>query len=251
MPASPGSPWGASCGASLPTRPAPEPPDEWKAKIAKLEEQEKAEAEARAVAGGVEEEDRPVRLRFSPGFITILSAGFLSFVIGWWSLLAVVLPLLAFVAITRTGQETAGDAVRRFFQADDLPYSDVEAPEASEALTVADAQAEADQFAKEAETGAHGGMGLGDAKLALAIGAALGPFPAMLSLFVATFIGAITGLALKRIYNKPNLRYGLPFVPFMAAGALIVMLYGQQLVDWYRGLLPSSAPRPSRRPPPG
>jgi prepilin signal peptidase PulO-like enzyme (type II secretory pathway) len=183
-------------------------------------------------AGGAsvtdEEEDNspPVRLRFSPGFIVFLSAALLAYVVGPWSVLAVVLPLGAFVAITRTPTESIGDALRRFFRSDDLPY-EYEAPSQSLAmpkpeapstssqtepiitgsnvgamvwnkeadltgtapvepvvvgpatqttpLSFAEAQAEADQFAKEAESGAHGGMGLGDVKLAVAIGAILGP----------------------------------------------------------------------------
>jgi Type II secretory pathway, prepilin signal peptidase PulO and related peptidases len=255
----------------------PEPPAELKEQV------EAAEAE---LAAEEQEAGDPIRLRFSPGFIVMMAAGFLAVVVKWWALLAVVLPTIAFVLLTRQPEESAGQALRRFFRADDLPYSydtppaeatvaapteaalpiitgtnpdgtyvtapvttgegaaasspssGTETAETPHLMTVAEAQADADQFAREAETGAHGGMGLGDAKLALAIGAALGPFPAILSLLVATLIGAVTGVTLMRLHNKGTLRYGLPFGPFMAAGALLVMLYGEQAVKWYMSTLP-------------
>lgn len=285
---------------------APEPPAEWQARIDAEEAALKAEAEAQGISLEEEEGD-PVRLRFSPGFIVLMAALFLAFVVKWWAILAFVLPLVAFVALTRTPEETAGDAVRRFFRADDLPYqyedlpfgephgaaaikpdppvitaagpdgwitmpppgaeaSPVEetppqdAPAAAASpylMTVAEAQADADQFAREAETGAHGGMGMGDVKLALAIGAILGPFPAILSLLTATLVGAVTGIVLMRVHKKGTLRYGLPFVPFMAAGALLVMLFGRQAVDWYLSTMmpkaetPPAAVRPAQPFPPG
>jgi len=116
----------------------------------------------------------------------------------------------------------------------------------SGSISAADAREEADRFALEAETGQHGGMGLGDVKLALAVGAMLGPAMALLSLFFATFVGAVTGTILARKHGR-SLRLGLPFVPFMAVGAIIVMLYGEPLVTWYLSLAPfaGSAPPPS------
>ena len=242
-------------------------------------------AESEGEDARVEEDDSPpIRLRFSPGFIVLLTAGLLTFVVGAWSILAFVLPLAAFVALTRVPSESMGQALRRFFRADDLPYeydapaqtlampvaaqtlvnrveepvitgSNVEtmvwsdAPKeaavvamvsesetSGEPSSFADSQAEADQFAKEAESGAHGGMGLGDVKLAVAIGAVLGPGQAVLSLIFAAFLGAATGLILKAMYRKNTLRLAVPFVPFMAAGAIICLLFGDQIVVWYTNL---------------
>ncbi|MBC8141300.1 MAG: prepilin peptidase, partial [Armatimonadetes bacterium] len=233
---------------------------------------------ATAPAAPEEEEDDspPIRLRFSPGFIVLLSAGLLYYVVGAWSLLLVVITLFAFVALTRTPTESATDALRRFFRADDLPYeydapaqelsspapasaqktaeaplitgqnvgdvwnnapvdtAPVVAPPGSDAPpSFAETQAEADQFAKEAETGAHGGMGLGDAKLAITIGAILGPGQAILSLLFAAFFGAATGLILKAVHGKNTMRLAVPFVPFMAAGAFVCLLFGEQIIKWY------------------
>lgn len=255
-----------------------------------------------------EEEDNspPVRLRFSPGFIVFLSAGLLAYVVGPWSILAFIFPLVAFIAITRTSTESAGDALRRFFRSDDLPY-EYDAPSQSLAMpkpepvapqstvepiitgsnvgamvwnkeaepaapvseirteaaplaeainnsaapqpstpsapmSFAEAQADADQFAKEAESGAHGGMGLGDVKLAVAIGAILGPGQAVLSLIFAAFFGAFTGIILKAIHRKNTMRLAVPFVPFMAAGAFVCLLFGEQIITWYMGFYGQAQP---------
>ncbi|MBC8135113.1 MAG: A24 family peptidase [Fibrella sp.] len=255
-----------------------------------------------------QDDSPPIRLRFSPGFIVFLSAGLLAYVVGPWSILAIILPLVAFIAITRTPTESANDAFRRFFRSDDLPYEydaptqslampkpepvatramvepvitgsnvgtmvwnkeagvvdpvsgvttgaiegpptagenlapAIQTPAPSAPLSFAEAQADADQFAKEAESGAHGGMGLGDVKLAVAIGAILGPGQAVLSLIFAAFFGAVTGLILKAIHRKNTLRLAVPFVPFMAAGAFICLLFGEQIITWYMGFY---APAPS------
>jgi len=190
---------------------------------------------------------------------------------GPWSALAFVLPLVAFIALTRAQGEAPPVAAARFFRADDLAMAESDAgmriqyaareeeeelpllpgderlhqpaeavaapttsptlPPSPEALTSEDA----DQFAIEAETGKFGGMGLGDAKLALAIGALLGPGPAMISLFFATAAGALTGVILMRV-NGRGLRQAIPFGPFMAFGAIIMMLYGRELIPWYLSL---------------
>lgn len=166
------------------------------------------------------------RLRFTPGFVAVLAMLLLFPVVGIWGLLAFAIPFAAFIALSRQAGETTGAVARRFWRADDVPGGN------AKDATPNDMQAEADQFALEAETGKHGGMGLGDVKLALAIGAVLGPGYALLSLFFATAFGAVTGIVLARIYGR-SLRVGVPFVPFMAAGAIIVMLFGPQIVGWY------------------
>ena len=211
--------------------------------------------------GGEDDEEMgdPPRLRFSPGFLAIVSALLLVPVAQVWAICAFVVPFAAFVLLTRRDKETIGNAAARFFKADDMAGADqpgeaiapseIDTPEQAvreaewereaggdapltPAQMEAQMRAEADQFAREAETGKHGGMGLGDVKLALAIGAVLGPGMALLSLFCATAIGAVTGIVIARLHNR-SLRYGLPFVPFMAVGAILVLLYGPTFVDWY------------------
>ena len=197
------------------------------------------EEEALAEEANGEDESDPPRLRFSPGITSILAATLLSIIVGAWSILAFVIPLVAFAGITRKPGEGPGSIFRRFFSADDLGISNAyetvpaEADATDDAISEATlAEEEANQFAREAPTGKHGGMGLGDAQLAVAIGAMLGPGMALLSLFFATLFGAVVGILFTRL-NGRSLRYGVPFVPFMAAGAIIVMLFGSAIVDWY------------------
>ena len=240
----------------------------------KLSDAEKAAiAEGEKEAALEAEQGPPPRLRFSPGFLAVISTLLLLPSFGAVASLAFIVPFAGFFALSRKAGESFGTLAQRFFSANDLegppekktvdftdsgqviPVADVPQEETiafssdgeTPAQTVAlSAQEEADTFARETESGKHGGMGLGDAKLAAAIGAMLGPGMALLSLFFATLIGAIIGIIFTRMHGR-SLRYGVPFVPFMAAGAIIVMLFGQSLVSWY--LIFSGMQKPPPPPP--
>lgn len=67
------------------------------------------------------------------------------------------------------------------------------------------------------------GMGLGDVKLAGAIGAMLGPGLALLSFGVAVAAGAVLGLALLALRVRRRMEY-LPFGPFLAVASLVALL---------------------------
>ena len=67
------------------------------------------------------------------------------------------------------------------------------------------------------------GMGLGDVKLAGAIGGMLGPSLALLSFALAIAVGAILGVGLMALRLRRRMEY-LPFGPFLAASALVAML---------------------------
>lgn len=206
---------------------------------------------------GEEDEGEPIRLRFSPGFLAVAAGLLLVPVVEAWAAFAVVVPLITFVLLTRRAGEGAAAAFARFFRAEEEQAAPIASPAEETTLdeetpgaenapdaasTTQTLTAEADQFAREAETGKHGGMGLGDVKLALAIGALLGPGMALLSLLFATASGALIGLGLKLRYRRSSLRFGLPFVPFMALGAILVMLYGAAVVDWYLRFAGFTAP---------
>jgi leader peptidase (prepilin peptidase)/N-methyltransferase len=77
-----------------------------------------------------------------------------------------------------------------------------------------------------------GGMGMGDAKLFFVIGLTLGFRLALLSFFIATFIGAfygIAGMAAGTFKKKQS----IPFGPFIALGALVSYFYGDIVINWY------------------
>ncbi len=169
----------------------------------------------------------PPRLAFSPAFLCVLSMLAMAQVIQLWSVFFLLIPLTSFYFMTRRSDETPVQVLQRFCRSDDLGLP------ASASAEIEAAAAEADEFAREAETGQHGAMGLGDVKLALGLGAILGPGLGLLSLVFATFLGAIVGGALALSKGR-SLKYGVPFVPFMAAGAMIAMCFGPQMIEGYK-----------------
>lgn len=79
------------------------------------------------------------------------------------------------------------------------------------------------------------GMGMGDVKLAGVLGLGLGflgwPY-VIVGLFAAFLLGAVIGIALM-IFGKAGRKTAVPFGPFMIAGAIVAMMFAQELVDWY------------------
>jgi leader peptidase (prepilin peptidase)/N-methyltransferase len=76
------------------------------------------------------------------------------------------------------------------------------------------------------------GMGMGDVKLALLMGAMLGrtvPVALMLGMFAAL----VPGLVLLARHGKEARRMGIPFGPFLALGAVIALFWGDRLLDAY------------------
>lgn len=191
------------------------------------EPSEPTSSETEVVTTEHEAEPAPPQLKFSPAFLCILAALIMLPVVHAWAILFLIVPLNAFYYITRRADETPFQTLQRFFRSDDLGLPGQESED------VVQAEEEARRFAQEAETGQHGAMGLGDVKLALGLGAILGPGMAILSLVIATFLGATFGGVLAFLRGR-SLRYGIPFVPFMAAGAMVVMCFGQELVDAYK-----------------
>ena len=81
----------------------------------------------------------------------------------------------------------------------------------------------------------HGGVGLGDVKLAAAIGLWLG-WPALLpAMGVAFLTGGLAGVWL--LLRGCSLQTRLPFGPFLAAGGYVGFLFGTDICQWYGGLL--------------
>jgi leader peptidase (prepilin peptidase)/N-methyltransferase len=80
------------------------------------------------------------------------------------------------------------------------------------------------------------GMGMGDVKLLAMIGAFLGFWPAILSLFVGTFAAAFCGVVLLA-RGKAGATSKLAFGSFLCFGGLVAALYGNRLIDSYIALL--------------
>jgi leader peptidase (prepilin peptidase)/N-methyltransferase len=78
------------------------------------------------------------------------------------------------------------------------------------------------------------GMGLGDVKLAAAMGLFLGRAVAP-AILVALLAGSIVGLALLARHGSSARKMAIPFGPFLALGGVVGLLAGDQLMDLYLG----------------
>jgi len=82
----------------------------------------------------------------------------------------------------------------------------------------------------------RGGMGWGDVKLAALIGLATG-FPLVfLAIIMGAILGGIVAVALV-IAKKRKRRETIPFGPFLALATMITLLWGNNILSWYLGLM--------------
>ncbi len=82
----------------------------------------------------------------------------------------------------------------------------------------------------------RGGMGFGDVKLAALIGLATG-FPlVLLALILAAILGGLTAIVLLAT-GKRGRKEAIPFGPFLAVAAMVTLLWGNNIVNWYLGLM--------------
>ena len=81
-----------------------------------------------------------------------------------------------------------------------------------------------------------GGMGMGDVKLALLLGAMLGRTVAV-ALMLATVLAFVPSAVLLLRHRSAARKQAIPFAPFLAAGALIALFAGNWLLDAYLGAL--------------
>ena len=86
----------------------------------------------------------------------------------------------------------------------------------------------------------RGGMGAGDVKLAALIGLVNG-FPLVL---VALLVGIIAGglvaavLLISRLVGRKD---AIPFGPFLVTGVVVSLIWGENIIDWYRSSLTALA----------
>jgi leader peptidase (prepilin peptidase) / N-methyltransferase len=79
-----------------------------------------------------------------------------------------------------------------------------------------------------------GGMGPGDIKLALFMGAVLGAY-VMVALFVAFLLGSLVGIFMLLV-QKRSRKEKIPFGPYLAMGAILAALVGETLLNSYLGV---------------
>ena len=79
------------------------------------------------------------------------------------------------------------------------------------------------------------GMGGGDVKLIAMIGAFLGWEKVLLTIFCSSFLGSVWGMGLILVFLalKKKRNEVIPFGPFLCIGALISLIYGDAIINWY------------------
>jgi leader peptidase (prepilin peptidase) / N-methyltransferase len=80
------------------------------------------------------------------------------------------------------------------------------------------------------------GMGMGDVKLALLLGAALGR-TVPVALLVGMFAALVPSIVLFARHGAAARKMALPFAPFLAIGGVVALFVGDRIVDAYLRLL--------------
>ncbi|MEI6084169.1 MAG: prepilin peptidase [Verrucomicrobiota bacterium] len=79
-------------------------------------------------------------------------------------------------------------------------------------------------------------MGLGDVKLLAAIGAFLGWQCTLFTIFSSSLIGGFVGLILI-VFKQTNWQGRIPYGPYIVAGAILWIFFGQEIVHWYMNFM--------------
>jgi leader peptidase (prepilin peptidase) / N-methyltransferase len=79
------------------------------------------------------------------------------------------------------------------------------------------------------------GMGPGDVKMMLMVGAFLGWQLTLLTIFIGSLLGSLIGIIVMRARGG-NMRMEIPFGVFLGPAALTALFVGKPLIDWYLGL---------------
>ncbi len=81
-----------------------------------------------------------------------------------------------------------------------------------------------------------GGMGMGDVKLALLLGFAVGR-TVPIALFAGMVAALVPSLVLFARHGVAARKMGIPFAPFLALGGILALFAGHALLDAYLGLM--------------
>ena len=79
------------------------------------------------------------------------------------------------------------------------------------------------------------GLGLGDVTMMLMIGAYLGWRQTLLTLILASLLGAFVGVFFI-LYKKKTFQFALPFGTFLAAAAFVSLIWGERIISAYLSL---------------
>ena len=81
-------------------------------------------------------------------------------------------------------------------------------------------------------------MGMGDVFLMGAVGALFGPVAVLVTLILSSVFGSVVGLSMVALSKTKFGKFvEIPYGPYICMGCLVWMFYGNELVDWYLGLM--------------
>jgi leader peptidase (prepilin peptidase)/N-methyltransferase len=80
------------------------------------------------------------------------------------------------------------------------------------------------------------GMGMGDVKLALLMGAILGKAVGV-ALMLGMLAALVPGLYLLARHGSAGRKMAIPFAPFLALGSIVALFAGERLLDAYLSFL--------------
>jgi leader peptidase (prepilin peptidase)/N-methyltransferase len=80
------------------------------------------------------------------------------------------------------------------------------------------------------------GMGMGDVKLALLLGFAVG-WTVPVALFLGMIAALVPSAVLFARHGSKARKMAIPFAPFLALGGVLALFWGHPVLDWYRGFL--------------
>jgi len=76
------------------------------------------------------------------------------------------------------------------------------------------------------------GMGGGDIKLLAMIGTIIGWKGVIFTIFASSVVGSCVGITMMLIKGK-NMKFAIPFGPFLSIGAIAYVFFGSQIITWY------------------
>ena len=79
------------------------------------------------------------------------------------------------------------------------------------------------------------GLGMGDVKLTLLLGAVLGASVSV-ALMLGLFAALVPAAVLVSRHGAAARKMGVPLVPFLASGAVVTLFFGERILDAYLGL---------------
>ena len=81
------------------------------------------------------------------------------------------------------------------------------------------------------------GMGGGDIKLLAMIGAATGIKGVLFTVFTGSLLGTFVGISTLLTIKTSDIKFKIPFGPFLSAGAVLYIFFGDGLIQWYMGII--------------